>query len=203
MSQATPYVLSDLITLPKALNRARVRDAVLVLGGALFTALCAQVVIHLGFTPVPLTGQTFAVLTVGGVLGSRRAMASQALYWAMGAIGLPFYASATGGWERATGATFGYFVGFVLAAGITGWYADRRNDRNYVMSASSLLLASAVIYICGAAWLSHSLNIPLAQGDGNAIELGVSPFLVGDVIKIALAAAVAPLGWAAYYSRPR
>lgn len=203
MSQTTPYVLSDLITFPKVLNRARVRDAVLVLGGALFTAMCAQVVIHLGFTPVPLTGQTFAVLTVGGVLGSRRAMASQALYWALGAIGLPFYASATGGWERATGATFGYFVGFVLAAGLVGWYGDRRQDRNYIMSVSSLVLASAVIYICGAVWLSHSLGIPLAEGKGNAIELGVSPFLVGDVIKIALAAAIAPLGWAAYYARPR
>lgn len=203
MSQAIPHVLSDLITLPKPLNRARVRDAVLVLGGALFTALCAQVVIHLGFTPVPLTGQTFAVLTVGGVLGARRAMASQALYWALGAIGLPFYASATGGWERATGATFGYFVGFVIAAGVVGWYGDRRQDRNYVMSVSSLVLASAIIYICGAVWLSYSLNIPLTQGEGNAIELGVTPFLVGDVIKVALAAAIAPLGWAAYYSRPR
>lgn len=203
MSQTTPYVLSDLIALPKALNRARVRDAVLVFGGALFTALCAQVVIHLGFTPVPLTGQTFAVLTVGGVLGSRRAMASQALYWALGAIGLPFYASATGGWERASGATFGYFVGFVLAAGIAGWYADQRQDRNYIMSVSSLVLASTVIYICGAVWLAHSLNIPLAQGKNSAIELGVAPFLVGDVIKIAVAAAVAPLGWATYYSRPR
>ena len=203
MAHTTPYVLSDLITLPKVLNRSRIRDAVLVLGGALFTALCAQVVIHLGFTPVPLTGQTFAVLTVGSVLGARRAMASQALYWALGAIGLPFYASATGGWEKATGATFGYFIGFVLASGIVGWFGDRRNDRNYVNSLSGLVLASSIIYACGALWLSHSLNIPLAQGPGNAIELGVSPFLVGDAIKIALAATIAPLGWAAYYSRPR
>ncbi|MCE2735412.1 MAG: biotin transporter BioY [Acidimicrobiaceae bacterium] len=203
MAHTTPYVLSDLITFPKVLHRSRVRDAVLVLGGALFTALCAQVVVHLGFTPVPLTGQTFAVLTVGSILGSRRAMASQALYWALGAIGLPFYASATGGWERATGSTFGYFIGFVLASGIVGWFADRRNDRNYITSLSSLVFASSIIYACGAVWLSHSLNIPLAQGEGSAIELGVSPFLVGDAIKIALAATVAPLGWAAYYSRPR
>jgi biotin transport system substrate-specific component len=121
----------------------------------------------------------------------------------LGAIGLPFYASATGGWERATGATFGYFIGFVLASGIVGWFADRRNDRNYITSLSSLVFASSIIYACGALWLSHSLNIPLAQGEGSAIELGVSPFLVGDAIKIALAATVAPLGWAAYYSRPR
>ena len=90
MSHTAPIVLSDLIVLPRVLNRARVRDAVLVLSAALFTALCAQVTVSLGFTPVPLTGQTFAVLSVGGVLGSRRAMASQGLYWALGAIGLPF-----------------------------------------------------------------------------------------------------------------
>ncbi len=203
MTQTTPLVLSDLIPLPQVAQRARVRDAVLVAGGALFTALCAQVVVHLGFTPVPLTGQTFAVLTVGGVLGARRAVASQMLYWALGAIGLPFYASATGGWERATGSTFGYFVGFVLASGIVGWFADRGNDRNYVSALSSYVFASAVIYLCGAVWLSHSLNIPLTTGEGNAIELGVSPFLAGDVVKIALAAAVTPLGWFAYYSRPR
>lgn len=203
MTSTTPYVLSDLVTFPRVLNRSRVRDVVLVLGGALFTALCAQVVIPLGFTPVPLTGQTFAVLTVGGILGSRRAMASQALYWALGAVGLPFYASASGGWERASGATFGYFVGFVFAAGVVGWFADRRNDRNYVMSLSGLLLASSIIYLCGAVWLSHSLNIPLTKGAGNAIELGVTPFLVGDAVKVAIAATVAPLGWAAYYARPR
>ena len=115
MSHTAPIVLSDLIVLPRALNRARVRDAVLVLSAALFTALCAQVTVSLGFTPVPLTGQTFAVLCVGGILGSRRAMASQGLYWALGAIGLPFYSSASGGWTVATGATFGYFIGFVLA----------------------------------------------------------------------------------------
>lgn len=203
MTQTPPIVLSDLIPLPRAASNARVRDLVLVVGAALFTALCAQVSIPLGFTPVPLTGQTFAVLTVGGVLGARRAMASQALYWALGAVGLPFYASATGGWERATGATFGYFVGFVLASGTVGWFADRRSDRNYVSSLSSMVFASSIIYVCGALWLSHSLNVPLASGDSNAITMGVSPFLAGDVVKIALAAAVTPLGWLAYYAKPR
>lgn len=203
MTQTPPLVLSDLIPLPKVANRTLVRDAVLVLGAALFTALCAQVVVHLGFTPVPLTGQTFAVLTVGGVLGARRAMTSQALYWAMGAVGLPFYASAEGGWSHATGSTFGYFVGFVLASGAVGWFADRRGDRNYVSSLSAMVFATALIYACGAAWLSHSLNIPLTGEGANAIDMGVSPFLVGDTVKILLAAAVTPLGWLTYYSRPR
>ena len=203
MTQTTPLVLSDLIPLPKASGRTWVRDAVLVFGGALFTALCAQVVVHLGFTPVPLTGQTFAVLTVGGVLGSRRAMLSMGAYWAMGAVGLPFYASAQGGWSSATGPTFGYLVGFVLASGTVGWFADRRGDRNYVSSLSSMVFASAIIYACGAAWLAHSLNIPVTGEGDTAIELGVSPFLVGDAVKILLAAAVTPLGWLAYYAKPR
>jgi biotin transport system substrate-specific component len=94
-------------------------------------------------------------------------------------------------------------VGFVLAAGIVGWFADQRNDRNYLTSLSSLFLASGVIYICGSLWLAYRLNIPVATGEKNAIGLGVAPFLVGDVIKALLAAAVAPLGWALYHSRPR
>lgn len=203
MTTTTPQVLADLLVLPRTLSSARSRAATLVLGGALFTALCAQITIHLGFTPVPLTGQTFAVLAVGGVLGSRRAMASQALYWALGAVGLPFYASAQGGWERATGSTFGYFIGFLLAAGLIGWFADRRDSRNYVTSLAATALASAIIYACGSLWLAHSLGIPVANGETNAIALGVTPFLAGDVVKMALAATIAPLGWAAYYAKPR
>jgi len=198
-----PLVLSDLVTFPRTLERSRVRDLVLVLGGALFTALSAQVSLPLGFTPVPLTGQTFAVLVVGGVLGARRAMSSQALYWAMGAVGLPFYQSGNSGWDYATGTTFGYFVGFVVAAGLVGWFADRRNDRNYVMSLSSMFMASGIIYTLGASWLAYRLDIPVATGDRNAVQLGVAPFLVGDVIKMVLAAAVAPLGWSLYYAKPR
>lgn len=204
MSHAAPIVLSDLIVLPRALNRARVRDAVLVLSAALFTALCAQVSIGLGFTPVPLTGQTFAVLSVGGILGTRRAMASQALYWALGAVGLPFYSAAAGGWKAATGSTFGYFIGFVIAAGVVGWFADRRDDRNYISSLSAMFMASGIIYAFGALWLSHSLNIPLySDKGGSALDYGVTPFLVGDVVKMALAAAIAPIGWATYRAKPR
>jgi biotin transport system substrate-specific component len=189
--------------MPRILEKSAVRDVTLVAGGALFTALCAQIVIHLGFTPVPLTGQTFAVLAVGGALGSRRAIASMSLYWLLGAIGLPFYADASGGWSRATGSTFGYFVGFVVAAGIVGWYADNRNDRNFVMSLSAMALSTTVIYIFGALWLAHSIGVPVATGETNAISLGVAPFLAGDAVKLVLAALVSPVGWALYYSRPR
>ncbi len=203
MTTAVPVVLADLIPLSRVIHGSRIRNAVLVVCGALFTALAAQVVVHLGFTPVPLTGQTFAVLTVGAVLGSRRAMASQALYWALGAVGLPFYAGAKGGWHNATGATAGYFVGFMLAAWVVGSFADKRESQNFVSSLAAMTLGSAVIYTCGSLWLAHSLNIPLANGETNAIKLGVAPFLVGDALKMLIASAVAPLGWIAYYSKPQ
>ena len=203
MSNAVPTVLTDLIPMPRIIEKSVARDVTFVVGGALFTALCAQIVIHLGFTPVPMTGQTFAVLAVGGALGSRRAIASQALYWLLGAIGLPFYADASGGWSRATGSTFGYFVGFVVAAGIVGWYADHRNDRNFVMSLSAMALSTVVIYTFGALWLAHSIGVPVATGETNAISLGVAPFLAGDAVKLVLAALISPVGWALYYSRPR
>ena len=203
MATALPTVLSDLIPMPRVKDKPIVRDITLVLGGALFTALCAQVVVHLGFTPVPLTGQTFAVLSVGGALGARRAMASQFVYWLLGAIGLPFYAHATGGWEKASGATAGYFLGFVVASGIIGWYADNRNDRHVVQSLAAMALGTAVIYLCGALWLAHSLNIGVATGESNALSLGVTPFLAGDLVKMLLAGLVAPAGWALYYLKPR
>jgi len=203
MSNAVPTVLTDLIPMPRIMEKSAVRDVTLVAGGALFTALCAQIVIHLGFTPVPITGQTFAVLAVGSALGSRRAIASQALYWLLGAIGLPFYADASGGWSRATGSTFGYFVGFVVAAGIVGWYADHRIDRNFVMSLSAMALSTTIIYFFGALWLAHSIGVPVATGESNAISLGVAPFLAGDAVKLVLAALISPVGWALYYVKPR
>ena len=130
MTTSLPTVLSDLIPFPQVLDNRRTKDVTLVVGGALFTAVAAQIVIHLGFTPVPITGQTFAVLAVGSTLGARRAMASQMLYWMLGAVGLPFYANGASGWSTASGATAGYFFGFILASGLVGWFADQRNDRN-------------------------------------------------------------------------
>lgn len=201
MTTSLPTVLSDLIPFPHVMDNRRSKDVTLVVGGALFTAVAAQIVIHLGFTPVPITGQTFAVLAVGTSLGARRAMASQMLYWMLGAVGLPFYANGASGWSTASGATAGYFFGFILASGLVGWFADQRNDRNYLSSLSAMTLGSAIIYLCGALWLSHSLNIPVASGTKNAISMGVSPFLAGDVLKMALVAGVAPLAWATFGSR--
>ena len=192
MTTVTPPV-----TLADTLPAVRWRDAALVGGGVLLTAAAAQVSIPLGFTPVPVTGQTLAVLLIGATLGAKRAVLSQALYWLLGAAGLPFYSGGDGGWEAATGATFGYFVGFVLAAALVGRLAERGQDRSLLTSFTAMLAGTAVIYACGVSWLAYSLGVPFYTGDGSdAFTMGLAPFIVGDLIKLVLAAALTPAVWA-------
>jgi biotin transport system substrate-specific component len=190
MHPVSPITLSDLVSLD------RLRTPVLVLGGALLTAAAAQVSIPLGFTPVPITGQTFAVLLVSAALGWRMAVSSQALYWLMGAVGLPFYADAKSGWSVATGSTFGYFVGFVAAAALVGYLAERGQDRTFATSFTAMSAGTVIIYAFGVGWLAHSLNVPLYSADGkNAFTYGLAPFIVGDLLKMVLAAALTPSAW--------
>lgn len=198
---APQRVLADLIVQPTTRVRAIVRDVLLVVGFALLTAAAAQIEIQLGFTPVPLTGQTFAVLLSGAVLGMRRGALSQLVYWMAGLTGLPFYSGGAGGWKSGTGATLGYLVGFIVAAGAIGYLAEQKQDRNFATSLPAMLLGSTLIYTCGAAWLTTYLNIGFATGETNAIALGVAPFLVGDVIKALLAAACTTGVWAAINKR--
>ncbi len=185
------------ITLIDLIDRSRVRDVVAIVGFALFTALAAQISIPLGFTPVPITGQTFAVLLAGGVLGANRGALSMGLYVALGAIGLPFYADGDGGWTIATGATAGYLVGFIVAAFVVGKMAEHGQDRKLSTSLPAFLAGSLIIYAFGAAWLAYDLGLPLTAdaGEPSAISLGVAPFLVGDMIKALLAGAVLPAAW--------
>jgi biotin transport system substrate-specific component len=198
---APQRVLADLITQPTTRVRAIVRDELLVVGFEYLTAAAAQIEIQLGFTPVPLTGQTFAVLLSGAVLGMRRGALSQLVYWMAGLTGLPFYSGGAGGWKSGTGATLGYLVGFIVAAGAIGYLAEKKQDRNFATSLPAMLLGSTLIYTCGAAWLTTYLNIGFATGETNAIALGVAPFLVGDVIKALLAAACTTGVWAAINKR--
>lgn len=191
LAPAAPSTLLDL------LDRSRVRDIVAVVGFALLTAAAAQISIPLGFTPVPLTGQTFAVLLAGGVLGSRRGGLSMLLYVALGAIGLPFYADGAGGWTAATGATAGYLVGFIVAAFVVGLMAEHGQDRKLSTSIPAFIAGTMIIYTIGAGWLAYDLGLPLtaAAGEPSAISLGVAPFLVGDVFKALLAGALLPAAW--------
>ena len=188
-------MLADIWARPQARTNIFVRNTTLVVGFALLTAICAQIRIPLGFTPVPITGQTFAVLLSGAVLGKKLGALSQLTYWLAGLTGLPFYSNATGGWSVGTGATMGYMIGFILAATAVGHLAELKHDRKFITSLPAMLLGSAIIYICGATWLAYSLNIAVATGDNNAVELGVAPFLIGDFIKMLLAATSTATIW--------
>ena len=173
------------------IRRPAVRLLTGIVAFALLTALAAQVRFHLPWTPVPVTGQTFAVLLAGAVLGSWAGAASMALYLVIGAIGLPVFTDWSGGWAAATGATAGYLVGFILAAALVGALAERHQDRTVLTCVPAMLAGTAVTYLCGAWWLAHYLDV----GAEKAIELGVSPFLIGDTVKLALAGITLPLAW--------
>jgi biotin transport system substrate-specific component len=176
----------DTTLAPTLLNRSlprldrRVRDILLVAGGSLFVAGMAQVRIPLPFTPVPITGQTFAVLLVGAVLGSRRGA---------GLLGLPVFAGGASGLTYLLGPTGGYLVGFVVAAGLVGLMAAHGLDRRIPSALLAFLAGEIVIYLFGVAWLSVFLGIP------HAIVAGLLPFLLGDAIKLALAGLVLPAAW--------
>jgi biotin transport system substrate-specific component len=167
------------------------RSVALVAGFSLLTALAAQLVVPLPWTPVPVTGQTFAVLLTGALLGSRMGAITMLVYLAEGAVGLPFFRSGAGGAQHFAGATAGYLFAFPVAAFVTGYLAERGWDRRFATAAAAMALGSLVILACGWAWLTL-----LYRTAADAFAAGVLPFLVGDVIKIALAAAALPAGWA-------
>jgi biotin transport system substrate-specific component len=168
-----------------------VKSVALVVAFSLFIALSAQVVIPLPFTPVPITLQTFAVLLTGALLGSRLGALALVAYLLEGAAGLPFFRGGNGGWlYLALSPTAGYLLAYPLAAFITGWLAERGWDRKFVTAAAAIGIGSIVILFGG--WLGLLRFYPAEQ----AFALGVAPFIIGDILKIALAAAALPSGWA-------
>jgi biotin transport system substrate-specific component len=179
---ASPRTLGDVV--PGGL----VRNIALVVGGTLFVALSALVVIPLPFTPVPLSLQTFAVLLTGAALGSRRGALSMALYLLAGVAGVPWFSAHQSGWAFAS---FGYVVGFVAAAWLVGRLAEAGADRKALKTAGMMVLGNVVIYAFGVAGLMAYTGMDL----GTALAKGVAPFLVGDLIKIAVAAALLPAAW--------
>jgi biotin transport system substrate-specific component len=166
-------------------------DVLLVAGGAGFVALAAQVSIDLPFTPVPITGQTFAVVLVGAGLGAVLGLASLGLYLFVGALGAPVYADGKHGWDVLTGPTGGYIVGFVLAAGLTGYLAQRRWDRRFSSAVAAMLTGNVVIYLVGLPWLAEQIDVGLE----GTLEAGLYPFVVGDLLKLYLAGALLPAAW--------
>lgn len=179
---ARPLVLGDL--LPGTL----VRDAALVLGGAALVGLTAQVSLPLPGTVVPLTGQTFGVLLVGAALGWRRALPSMALYLLAGMAGMPWFADHSSG---SAAPSLGYVIGFLLAAPVVGALAARGGDRTPVRTALTMGLGTLLIYAVGVPYLAASLDVSLVR----AVELGLRPFLIGDALKVLLAAGLLPAAW--------
>lgn len=182
LHQRRPLVLADLVA------GSRLRDVLLVVGGAAFTGILAQIAIPVAGSPVPVTGQTFAALTVGAVLGWQRGAASLALYMLAGMAGMPWYADGGSGFHFPS---FGYVIGFVFAAALVGALASRGGDRSPLRTIATMILGNAVVYAFGLAYLMFDLHIGL----GTAWDIGMKNYLLGDGIKILLAAGCLPALW--------
>jgi biotin transport system substrate-specific component len=171
-------------------------EAVLVAAGVLLIALSAQISIPLWFTPVPITGQTFAVLLVGSAYGATRGGVTLFCYLAAGIVGLPFFAEGKSGWDIITGFTGGYLVGMLVAAVLAGLLAERRWDRRFATATSSMLGGNVLIYAFGLPWLAYKLSeAGLPHGLNATLAAGLYPFIIGDLVKLYLAAALLPAAW--------
>lgn len=191
-ARSAPTTLADLLP-GMAMTRA-IRDVLLVAGGALLTGLAAQVAFTVPWTEVPYTLQTGAVLLVGTALGSWRGGASMLAYVAAGAAGLPAFAGGRSGLDGAGGGitpALGYLLGFVIAATLVGWLAERRWDRSPLPAAGLMLLGNLVIYAVGVPILAVVLGLPPLT----AVWEGAAVFVPWDLAKIALAAGLLPLAW--------
>jgi biotin transport system substrate-specific component len=193
--------LADFLVPVRLAERMRpaARHVALIIVGALVVALAAQVRVPVPGSPVPVTGQTFAVLLVGGALGARRGTLSMLLYLALG-LALPVYAGGTSGIDTIVsrqdgaivlGATGGYLLGFVAAAAVVGKLAELGWDRHLAGAIAAMAVGNAVIYAVGLPWLMIAADLTVSQ----TIAQGLTPFLVGDLIKLALAGAVFPFAW--------
>ena len=180
-----PHTLAD-VAIPRP---ALAHNVALIVGATALTAMAAQLEIRLPWTPVPITGQTFAVLLSGAVLGARRAFLAQALYLGCGAVGMPVFAGGGVGAQHLIGPSGGYLLAFPFAAALTGALAARGWDRRFLTMAAAMLLGSAVIFACGLAWLSRFMPASALIG------AGLAPFIPGDLVKTTLAALAFPAIW--------
>lgn len=174
-------------------HKSLATDIALVVAGAALTAGAAQVAIPMW--PVPITGQTFAVLLAGAALGKSRGAISMALYVLLGAVGLPVFTGGKSGW--AFGPTLGYLFGFIAAAAIVGFFAERSIGSKWFGVAIGFIAGNAAIYLFGLPVLSAFLGSVGYPNDLSAtVNAGLAPFVIGDAIKIALASTLLPAAWA-------
>jgi biotin transport system substrate-specific component len=177
---------------------ARVRDVSLVVAGALLIYLTARIVFLVPGSPVPITGQTFGVLLVGGALGFRRGLIGVGLYVLLGVIGLPFFAEGKFGLSVIWGARGGYLIGFAIAGALVGRLAELGWDRKIGGALGAMFLGNLVIYAIGLPWL----GVVTSSTPGETIALGLTPFLLGDALKLVLAAVLFPVAWWVVGRRP-
>ncbi len=182
-----PLVLADLVP------AVRARNVVLVALGVLFTALLAQVSVPVPGSPVPVTGQTLAVVLTAASLGPARGVAVQVVYILTALVGLPFYSEASGGWDVVVGATGGYVFGFIPAAYLIGLAARHGADRRFRTSVPLFVAGQAVVFAVGVPWLA----LATGMSAGQALEAGFYPFILGGLIKAAIASAVLGGAWRA------
>lgn len=186
MSHVAPY--ADLAR-PASARHAALYDVGMVVAGSLVVALGAQLEVRLPFTPVPMTGQPFAVFLVGALLGARRGAAAMVTYLGEGAAGLPVFAGGASGAAAILGPSGGYLVGFVPAAFVTGFLAERGWDRRFLSTWAAMALGSVALFACGLPRLAQFV------GWNNVLATGLLPFLPGDLAKQVLAAVVLPSAW--------
>ena len=167
-----------------SLSNSLVNNLLLIVLGSWSLAILAQVVIPLGFTPVPITGQTFGVLLIGGLFGAKRSALTITLYLAQGALGLPFFAKGASGILVFFGPTGGYLLGMLVAGIVMGYFADRKHDQKLQSSIPLFLMGHLIIFAFGLAWLGKFI------GYQNVISLGFIPFVPGLVIKTLVVAAI-------------
>jgi biotin transport system substrate-specific component len=175
-------VLADL------LPASRTKDIALVVGGAALTGIAAQIAVPVPGSPVPVSGQTFAALLIGTALGARRGFLSLGLYAVAGMAGVPWFAQATSGYAMPS---FGYILGMMLAATVVGALARRGADRSVLRTAGAMAAGSVIIYAVGVPYLALATGMTLSQ----AVAAGLTPFLIGDALKAALAMGALPAAW--------
>jgi len=185
----TNATVADLLR-PSDKRLAGFYDVALIISGSLLIALCAQVAILLPFSPVPVTGQTFAVLMIGALLGARRGCLAVIAYIIEGAGGLPVFALGRGGFAVLLGPTGGYLIGFVAASYITGLLAERGWDRRIGTTVLAMVSGNVAIYAFGLSWLCCLMGV-----NRSVLVAGLYPFVAGDLLKITAAAILLPSGW--------
>lgn len=175
-----------------------INNIILVAAGTALMALSARFSHQFSFSTVPVTGQTFAVLLIGAVYGSRLGAATMIAYLAEGAAGLPVFSAGAGGiYGGIAVASGGYIFGFILAAYVVGWFAERGWDRSRWI-VLPMLLANAILYVPGLIWLHQQFSVVgLSISWSRALDYGLWPFIAGDLAKLVAASLAVPAGWSA------